>query len=69
MSDRGPDEIKGKIETALDNFLADEDDVRSARHRWSIPTPTGAPGLQNRKSVPSWFENLWKPSDDVALVR
>jgi alpha/beta hydrolase fold len=69
MSDRGPDEIKSKIETALDNFLADEDDVRSARHRWSIPTPTGAPGSQNRKSVSSWFENLWKPSDDVALVR
>jgi pimeloyl-ACP methyl ester carboxylesterase len=68
MSDRGPDEIKSRIETALDNFLADEDDVRPARHQWSIPTPTGAPGSQTRKPA-SWFENFWKPSDDVALVR
>ena len=69
MSDRGPDEIKSKIQTALDNFLADEDDIRSARHRWSIPTPTGAPGSQNRKPVSSWLETILYPSEDAALVR
>jgi hypothetical protein len=69
MSDRGPDEIKTKIQTALDDFLANEDDIRKARHRWSIPTPTGAPGSQNRKPVSSWLETILYPSEDAALVR
>ena len=71
MSDRGPEEVKAKIQLALDRFLADEDDVRSSRHRWSVPTATGNPHREDeRKSVSSssWLDRIL-PQGDYALVR
>ncbi len=40
MSDRGPDEVKAKIQTALDQFLSDDSDLRPvATDRLNIPAP------------------------------